>query len=69
MLAPHFNCTVVNVHIISHMGLGEGFDYPKVPMVGSVIVKGAVSCRNGFWGLIAMAISPSPLGLHDPSQR
>lgn len=30
MLAPHFNCTVVNVHIISHMGLGEGFDYPKV---------------------------------------
>lgn len=29
MLGPHFNCTVVNVHIISHMGLDEGFDYPK----------------------------------------
>lgn len=30
MLTPHFNCTVVNVHIISHMSLDEGFDYPKV---------------------------------------
>lgn len=28
--APYFNCTTVNVHIISHMGFNERFDYPKV---------------------------------------
>lgn len=28
--APYFNCSTVNVHIISHMGFNERFDYPKV---------------------------------------
>lgn len=25
-LGPDFNCAIVNVHIISHMGFDEGFD-------------------------------------------
>lgn len=29
MLTLHFNCALVNVRIISHMGLNEGFDYSK----------------------------------------
>lgn len=63
-IGPYFNCALVNVHIISH----TGFDGGETPG-GSLIVRGVISCGNGFWGLIAMAISPLPLGLRDLSQR
>lgn len=63
-IGPYFNCASVNVHIISHMGFDEGETPGR-----SIIVRGVISCGNGCWGLIAMAISPLPLGLCDLSQR
>lgn len=41
VLAPHFNCTVVNVHIISHMGLDEGFDHQGRPWLALLLSEGS----------------------------
>lgn len=75
MLSAHFNFTVVNVLLISHMGVRDGLGRDglgrggKELRAGWLIVRGAVSRACGCWSLIAMAISPLPFGTVDPSQR